>query len=211
MSAVPAKSYHSSNGTSGMNFSNNKFTILLIIIVVLLITGIPQRVYYEYKAYRDEKIVNYLKVSKEYTLFLHQEISPIFNSNTLPNQSVLYELQVQQLNFKQEILRLKPPKYFEGHYDILLEIAVRDENILKQLAKLDANQLSAVNALINLNNEAYERLSTELKQALTNNEIPYVELEDGWIEYEITVTDEYKRYKYEQEKNDFIERLQNRK
>lgn len=207
MSAVPARSFKSVNGAGGRSrFPNNSFTILAVIVVILFLSGIPQRIYYDYKAYRDEKIVDYLKISKEYTLFKHEEVSPVFESSVFPTPEQIYDLQVKQLKFKQDILRAEPPKHFERHYEVLVEITVRDESILKQLLTLENNYTNALNELIHLNNEANVRLWEELKQALTKNDIPFTELEDGWLEYEVTVSDEYERYKYEKEKNDFYER-----
>lgn len=206
MSAMPARDYYNRNHSGGGGHFPKKTGIGLFILLVLFMTGIPQKIYYEYKAYRGEEIVNYLNVSREYMLFSYEKMIPLIEQIENAPANEVYDLQVKHIEYKHSILNAKPPRHFETYHDALLEVVIRDENILKELLNVKKGNINAYNALIELNNKAKNSMWYEFKQSLTANDIPYVELDNGWIEYEVTVTNPSKHYKYEKDKEDFYER-----
>lgn len=119
---------------------------------------------------------------------------------------LLIDLQSVHEAFQEEILALKPPKHFEAYHDLLVETVVRQQSILNEAARAQTGEIEAFHQLIDLNNETNDRLWAALKQALKKNDIPYKELDDGVLEYRVTLDNPAKQFKYEQAKQEFNKR-----
>lgn len=178
------------NGGNGKKMGMG--SILLLIILILVFTGIPQKVAHEYKAYQDKKVKDFLEVGKAYIIFTRDDVHLLMERSPNFKQADIHRLLMDNRDYKDQISKLKPPSGFVTYHELLLTSIIQLENILLMTSDIASNP----NNILKMNEAVQEANTTkvqyieELKSGLDKREIPYKILEDGTIEYYIIVRDE---------------------
>src|SRR5699024_9241234 len=182
------------------------YVYIVIIILAIIIVGSPKTYFKTFTGTSDDKVVNYLNVSRSFTLFNYEEIIPALeNINETPREKLI-EIQQLHATYHEALSALKPPRNFKQFDDILMEVVIRQGKILEEAVYAQEGEVAGFNLLIERNNEANEKLWIALKEALNKSEIPFKELESGIIEYEVVITNPVNQLKYEREQEAFDER-----
>lgn len=203
MAALPANQKDTANNGG---YLPPPYVYIVIIILAIIIVGSPKTYFKTFTGTSDDKVVNYLNVSRSFTLFNYEEIIPALeNINETPREKLI-EIQQLHATYHEALSALKPPRNFKQFDDILMEVVIRQGKILEEAVYAQEGEVAGFNLLIERNNEANEKLWIALKEALNKSEIPFKELESGIIEYEVVITNPVNQLKYEREQEAFDER-----
>lgn len=211
--ATPQRAYSGDGGDgSGGNswFGMRRSVLFAIILLLVALSGIPQKLYNEYVAYKHKKIKEYLDARKEYIFFDIEEIDPVLESVDKISDKEIYDLQIRFLEHKHAIKQLKPPKSLELYHDLLMENVFTTEKVLAEATQVKKGNVHVYNELITMNNHLKEKLMNELRDFFNQSNISYTESTNGLIEYEILLSDFSDKMKLQKEKEEFFERWNNR-
>lgn len=207
MSVQPVYSYERSSGSGNNNRSGGRYGIILIVIIALFMSGLPQKLYYEYKAYQHRKINNYLDMKRDYTLFSAEEVFPVLTSSDANiEKSLINELLAKHTEHKMNLKILEPPRNFRKYDELLNEYINTQELVLEELFNVREGNVETYNLIIHRSNVQLLELTNELKLALTKSDIPFEEKENGLIEYEIILSDFSDKEKHQEKRQLFRER-----
>lgn len=210
--ATPQRAYSDEGGGGsggGHWFGMRKSVLFIIILLILALSGLPQKIYYEYVAYKHKKIKDYLDVRKEYILFDIEEISPLLASVEITPDKEIYDLQVRFIEHKHAIKQLTPPKSLQTFHNLLIENVDVTEKVLAEAIQVKKGNVQSYNELVANNNLLKDKLKSELRDVFSKNNINYVETDDGLIEYEILLSDFSNKPKIQKEREVFLERWDN--
>ena len=225
MSALPAQrvyefEHHRSRGPGygnqggGNGGGYNKWTIILLIALLMIFMNIPGRVYHSYKVYQDKKVQTYLDQTVAYTIFQKEQLSPVLSNYEQITQSDIQRLILEKRDYKKSFEDLAHPKKFTGYHGELQNLVQNVEDLL-----LDSTDLISVrnqkpglyeryNQRITENNAINTKLSEHLIQGLETSKMEYTVHPDGCIEYYIHLRDELDLRLNEDKNQEMIERSQ---
>lgn len=201
---MPERAFNNNSGGGGKFPKWGSF--IAIIVMALIFVGSPKKFLHTFKSVEDEKVVDYLHVGREFTLFSYEEIYPNLHRLHHISDEFINDLRSVHNSFREDIVELTPPEHFKEYHDVLIEFVVRQDTILREANQVKLGKVDAFNILVERNNETNEQLTKELKQALEDSNIPYKQLENGLIEYEVQVANPATQYKYMREQDKFYER-----
>lgn len=202
---MPERVFNTNNSGGGGKFPK-WVSFIAIIVLAIIFTGSPKKLLQSFKSAENEKVVDYLHVGREYTLFYHEEIYPVLQQLHHISDEFIIDLRSVHNSFREDLVTLTPPEHFKEYHDVLIEFVVRQDTILEEANQVKLGKVDAFNMLVERNNETNKQLTVKLKQALENSNIPYKQLENGLIEYEVQIANPATQYEYIREQDKFYER-----
>jgi len=154
----------------------------------------------------DDDVVDYLNVSREYSLFIYEDVNPTLENLDVVSSKRIEDVHIVHQSFQEDIRVLKPPKHFETYDKLLIKSVVQTDRILEEAIEAKFGNPDAYNLLVERLNSTIMELHGELKKALTNREIPFEEKANGLIEYHVRVSNSGKSTIESWDNNRFQER-----
>lgn len=177
-------------------------SVLLLIIIVTLFMGVPQKIYHHLTAVQHKKVKQYLDVGKRYTYFINDDHHAVLRNMPHIHESEMDKLLATNASFQREVSQLTPPKSFKHHHQLLItSIALTETYLLKSKQHLlNRNSQTIRNELdelrIDIETTRYE-LRESMLQGLKAEQIDYEIQSDGSVVYYIHVKNELERLNYD--------------